>query len=435
MNMYDIIEKKRDGGILSDEEIRFFVNGYTDGSIPDYQAAAFLMAAYIRGLDKDEIYSLTKAMKFSGDVVDLSSIKGIKVDKHSTGGVGDKTTMVVGPLTAACGVPVAKMSGRGLGFTGGTVDKLESIRGFKTSLEPDEFIKQVNETGIAVVGQTAHVAPADKKIYALRDVTATVGNLGLITSSIMSKKLAAGSDAIVLDVKCGNGAFMETLEDARALGELMCHIGKGDGVPTAAVITDMSQPLGRAVGNSLEVIEAMETLKGRGPEDIQELSLTLSGIMLYMGGKAADPAVGYEMARNAMLSGAGIEKFMEFVKAQGGDPEIADDYSLLPKAAHSVEIKAEKDGFVAKIEARRIGLASQHSGAGRATKEDSIDLAAGIYLEKKVGDAVKCGETLAAVYANDETKLSNAAAEAAKAFEISENRAEIPVLIKEVIGI
>ncbi len=251
----------------------------------------------------------------------------------------------------------------------------------------------------------------------------------------MSKKLAAGSDAIVLDVKCGNGAFMETLEDARALGELMCHIGKGDGVPTAAVITDMSQPLGRAVGNSLEVIEAMETLKGRGPEDIQELSLTLSGIMLYMGGKAADPAVGYEMARNAMLSGAGIEKFMEFVKAQGGDPDIADDYSLLPKAAHSVEIKAEKDGFVAKIEARRIGLASQHSGAGRATKEDSIDLAAGIYLEKKVGDAVKCGETLAAVYANDETKLSNAAAEAAKAFEISENRAEIPVLIKEVIGI
>lgn len=435
MNMYDIIEKKRDGGILSDEEIKFFVNGYTDGNIPDYQAAAFLMAAYIRGLDRDEIYSLTRAMKFSGDVVDLSGVKGIKVDKHSTGGVGDKTTMVVGPLTAACGVPVAKMSGRGLGFTGGTIDKLESIRGFRTSLEPVEFINQINRIGLAVAGQTAHVAPADKKIYALRDVTATVDSLGLITSSIMSKKLASGSDAIVLDVKCGGGAFMQTTEEARALGELMCHIGRDDGVPTISVITDMSQPLGRAVGNSLEVIEAIETLKGRGPEDIQELSLVLSGIMIHMGGKAADAAAGYEMARDALFSGNGLEKFTELVKAQGGDSGIADDYSLLPKAAHRIEIKAPKTGFVTGIDARKTGLASQHSGAGRATKEDSIDLAAGIYLEKKIGDTVRSGQTLAVIYANDEVKLSNAAAEAAKAFEISEEQTEAPALIKEIIGI
>ncbi len=435
MNMYDIIEKKRDGGVLSDDEIKFFVNGYTDGSIPDYQAAAFLMAAYIRDLDREEIYSLTRAMKFSGDIVDLSEVKGIKVDKHSTGGVGDKTTMVVGPLTAACGVPVAKMSGRGLGFTGGTIDKLESIRGFRTSLEPDEFINQVNRIGLAVAGQTAHVAPADKKIYALRDVTATVDSLGLITSSIMSKKLASGSNAIVLDVKCGSGAFMQTPEEARALGELMCRIGRDDGVPTVAVITDMSQPLGRAVGNSLEVTEAIETLKGRGPEDIQELSLVLSGIMIHMGGMASDAASGYEMARDALLSGAGLEKFTEFVRAQGGDPGIADDYSLLPQAAHSIEIKAENTGFVTGIDARKTGLASQHSGAGRATKEDSIDLAAGIYLQKKTGDAVRSGETLAVIYANDEIKLSDAATEAAKAFEISENQTEAPALIKEIIGV
>ncbi len=435
MNMYDIIEKKRDGGILSDDEIKFFVNEYTAGSIPDYQAAAFLMAAYIRGFDRNEIYSLTKAMKLSGDVVDLSSIKGIKVDKHSTGGVGDKTTLIAGPLTAACGVPVAKMSGRGLGFTGGTIDKLESIRGFRTSLEPEEFVKQVNKTGIAVAGQTAHVAPADKKIYALRDVTATIENLGLITSSIMSKKLAAGSDAIVLDVKCGNGAFMKTYEDAKALGELMCQIGRDDGIPTVAAITDMNQPLGKAVGNSLEVIEAIETLRGNGPEDIQELSLQLSGIMIYMGGKAADISEGYEMAKEALTSGKGIKKFREFIRAQGGNPDITEDYELLPFADFEIEIQAPKDGYIAGIDAQKTGIACQRSGAGRATKEDSIDLAAGIVFNKKTGDAVKRGEPLAVIYSTDDSKLESAAFELMDAFELSDKPVKTPALIKEIIGI
>ncbi len=435
MNMYDIIEKKRDGGILSDDEIKFFVNEYTAGSIPDYQAAAFLMAAYIRGFDRNEIYSLTKAMKLSGDVVDLSSIKGIKVDKHSTGGVGDKTTLIAGPLTAACGVPVAKMSGRGLGFTGGTIDKLESIRGFRTSLEPEEFVKQVNKTGIAVAGQTAHVAPADKKIYALRDVTATIENLGLITSSIMSKKLAAGSDAIVLDVKCGSGAFMKTYEDAKALGELMCQIGRDDGIPTVAAITDMNQPLGKAVGNSLEVIEAIETLRGEGPEDIQELSLQLSGIMIYMGGKAADISEGYEMAKEALTSGKGIKKFREFIRAQGGNPDITEDYELLPFADFEIEIQAPKDGYIAGIDAQKTGIACQRSGAGRATKEDSIDLAAGIVFNKKTGDAVKRGEPLAVIYSTDDSKLESAAFELMDAFELSDKPVKTPALIKEIIGI
>lgn len=435
MNIYDIIAKKRDGEILTDDEIGFFVNGYTNGKIPDYQAAAFLMAIYINGIGEEEIYSLTKAMKFSGDVIDLSSIKGIKVDKHSTGGVGDKTTLISGPLAAACGVPVAKMSGRGLGFTGGTIDKLESIRGFRTTLEPDEFIRQVNRIGIAIAGQTARIAPADKKIYALRDVTATVENLGLITSSIMSKKLASGSNAIVLDVKCGSGAFMKTLEEAEALGKLMCRIGNDDGISTVAVVTDMNQPLGRAVGNSLEVREAIETLKGRGSYDIQELSLTLSGIMIYAGGKADSCAAGYEMARDALTDGSGLEKFMEFIKAQGGDDNIADDYTLLPKATYQKEIIADKDGFVSAIDAKTIGLASQHSGAGRATKEDEIDFAAGIYLEKKIGDAVKKGETLATIYSNDKCKLENAANEAANAFLIAGVKPYVPELIKEILGI
>ena len=435
MNMIQIIEKKRDGGVLSQDEIEFFIKGYTAGDIPDYQASALLMAIYIRGISREEIFHLTRAMKLSGDVVDLSSIEGIKVDKHSTGGVGDKTTMVVGPLTAACGIPVAKMSGRGLGFTGGTVDKLEAIEGFKTALEAEEFINQVNTAGIAVIGQTAHVAPADKKIYALRDVTATVGNLGLMTSSIMSKKLASGSDAIVLDVKCGNGAFMETEEAAYELGSLMCQIGADDGVPTAAAITDMSQPLGKAVGNSLEVIEAIETLKGNGPSDIQELSLTLSGVMIYMGKKASSPEEGYAMAKDAMESGKALDKFREFIRAQGGNPDITDDYSLLPQAEFMTEIMAGEDGYITEIKARSIGLASQHSGAGRATKEEEIDLAAGIYLEKKVGDEVKKGDVLARVYSNNREKLEAAAKEAEDAFTVGREFCEKPVLIKRIIGI
>ncbi len=435
MNMYDIILKKRDGGVLSTEEIQYFIKGYTEGSIPDYQASALLMAILWRGLDKEETYQLTSAMKHSGDVVDLTAIKGIKVDKHSTGGVGDKTTLIVAPLAAACGVKIAKMSGRGLGFTGGTVDKMESIPNFRTSLEEEEFFKAVNETGMAVIGQTAHVAPADKKLYALRDVTATVDNLGLITSSIMSKKLACGSDAIVLDVKCGDGAFMKNEDMARELRQRMCEIGAADGKKTVAAITDMNQPLGRAVGNSIEVIEAIETLKGNGPADIEELSLTLAGIMIYLGGQAKDAAEGKEKATEAMKSGKALEVFRKFVKSQGGNPEVTDDYSLFPQHSIEKQICAKQSGYVNKIEAMRIGLASQHSGAGRATKEDRIDLSAGIYLNKKVGDKVATGDLLATIYGNDEAKVEAAAAEAELAFLINEKQGEVPLLIKATLGL
>lgn len=318
MNMVDIIYKKREGQPLTEEEIQYFVTGYTDGRIPDYQASALLMAIYFQGMNKEETYHLTKVMMHSGDVVDLSQIKGIKVDKHSTGGVGDKTTLIVGPLAAACQVPVAKMSGRGLGFTGGTIDKLEAIPSFQTTVEENAFIDQVNGIGLAIIGQTAHIAPADKSLYALRDVTATVENLSLITSSIMSKKLASGSDAIVLDVKWGTGAFMESLEEAEELGRLMVDIGQEIGKKTLAVITDMNQPLGKAVGNSLEVIEAIETLKGRGPEDIMELSLKLAAYMIFAGGKAASPEEGYELAKNALETGAALKKLEALIKSQGG---------------------------------------------------------------------------------------------------------------------
>ncbi len=434
MNMVDIILKKRDGGKLSEKEIVFFIEGYTNGSIPDYQASALLMAIYFKGMDKEETYQLTKAMKNSGDVIDLSSIKGIKVDKHSTGGVGDKTTLVVGPLAAACGIKVAKMSGRGLGFTGGTVDKMESIPGFKTSMEATAFIELVNRVGLSVIGQTAHIAPADKKIYALRDVTATVDNLSLITSSIMSKKLASGSDAIVLDVKCGNGAFMENIEDATRLGQLMVDIGTSDGKKTIAVITDMSQPLGKAVGNSNEVIEAIETLKGRGPEDITELSLTLAGIMIFAGGKATSMEEGHHMAKEAMANGKALEKLKLFIEGQGGNSKVVEDYSLFPQYKEKVDVLATEDGFVWSIGARSIGLASQHSGAGRATKEDQIDLSAGIYINKKVGDKVIKGDALASVYGMDRDKIVKGAKEAEKAFIISEEKPEKKKLILKILA-
>jgi pyrimidine-nucleoside phosphorylase len=365
--------------------------------------------------------------------VDLSGIKGVKVDKHSTGGVGDKTTLVVGPLASACGVPIAKMSGRGLGFTGGTVDKMESIPGFRTTLEADEFISLVNRVGLSVIGQTAHIAPADKKIYALRDVTATVDNLSLITSSVMSKKLASGSDAIVLDVKCGSGAFMERFEDACELGGLMVEIGKADGKKTIAVVTDMNQPLGLAVGNSLEVIEAIETLKGKGPEDITELSLVLASYMIYAGDKAASPEEGYRMAKQALESGAALSRLAEFLEGQGGDPQVINDYALFPQAACSAEVRAEAGGYVGAIQARSIGLASQHAGAGRATKEDSIDLSAGIVLNKKVGDSVQKGDLLATVFGNDQSRADQGAKEAAKAFLIQDARPEASDLVKKVI--
>lgn len=435
MNMVSIIQKKKDGFSLSKEEIKWFVDGYVSEDIPDYQVSALLMAIYFQGLDKEEIFYLTEAMRYSGDTIDLSSIKGIKVDKHSTGGVGDKTTLVVAPLAAACGVPIAKMSGRGLGFTGGTVDKMESIPGFKTSLEPEEFLNQVNTMGMAVIGQTAHITPADKKLYALRDVTATVDNLGLISSSIMSKKLAAGSDAIVLDVKCGDGAFMENIEDAVKLAEMMVEIGNSAGKRTVAAITEMGQPLGKAVGNSIEVMEAIETLKGKGPEDITELAIKLSGIMVYLGGKASSPEEGQAMTKEALDNGRGLAKLGEFIKAQGGNPEVITDYSLFPQ--HSIEktLKAKKSGYVRTIEAKKIGLASQQTGAGRATKEDDIDLSAGIMVCKKIADEVQEGDVLARFFGNDEKKLQQAMLIAEEAFVIENEPCQPPQLIKRIIGI
>ena len=435
MNMVDIIQKKKDGKKLSKDEIRWFIDGYVAGDIPDYQASALLMAIYFQGLDEEETFYLTDSMRYSGDTIDLSPIKGTKVDKHSTGGVGDKTTLVVTPLAASLGVPIAKMSGRGLGFTGGTVDKMESIPGMKTSLSSEEFLSQVNTVGMAVIGQTAHITPADKKLYALRDVTATVDNFGLIASSIMSKKLAAGSDAIVLDVKCGDGAFMEDLDDAITLAELMVKIGKASGRRTVAAITEMGQPLGKAVGNSLEVIEAIETLKGRGPADITELAEKLGGIMVYLGGKAESPDEGMKLAAQALKDGRGLDKLREFIAAQGGNPDVTEDYSLFPQHSMQRELKADTDGYVEKIEARRIGLASQHTGAGRATKEDSVDLSAGIYVCKKIGDKVCKGDVLAVIYGNDGTKLDNAANEAQAAFKIGKEPLQPPKLIKEIIGL
>lgn len=435
MNMVDLIQKKKDGKVLTAEEIKWFIDKYVGGSIPDYQASAMLMAICFQGLTREETFYLTDAMRYSGDTIDLSPIDGIKVDKHSTGGVGDKTTLVVGPLAAALGVPIAKMSGRGLGFTGGTVDKMESIPGFRIALAPEEFLSQVNTIKLSVIGQTAHITPADKKLYALRDVTATVDNFGLIASSIMSKKLAAGSDAIVLDVKVGDGAFMENEDDARTLANLMVEIGNQAGRRTVAAITEMGQPLGKAVGNSLEVIEAIETLKGNGPEDITELAERLSGIMVYLGGKAPTPEEGLKMTREALKDGRGLAKLREFIQAQGGNPAVTDDYTLFPSHSCKKEITADKAGFVNKIEARRIGLASQHTGAGRATKEDTVDLSAGIYVCKKVGEEVKKGDVLAVLYGNDQKKLENAASEASKAFAVGAEQVKQPELIKEIIGL
>ncbi len=434
LNMIDILLDKREGKALTDEQIQYFVKGFTEGTIPDYQVSALLMAIFLNKMNREETYALTAAMKNSGDVVDLSPIAGVKVDKHSTGGVGDKTTFIVGPIAAACGVPIAKMSGRGLGFTGGTVDKMESIPGFQTTIEAEVFMDLVNHTGLSVIGQTAHIAPADKKIYALRDVTSTVDNKSLITSSIMSKKLASGSDAIVLDVKCGNGAFMETLEDAVELGSMMVDIGREDGKKVIAVITDMNQPLGKAVGNANEVIEAIETLKNNGPEDITELSVILASYMIYLGEKASSHQEAMDQAREVLHNGKALEKFGQFVKGQGGDPRVLDDYSLFPQPLHRKEIRADQDGYISRITARIIGLASQHSGAGRATKEDPIDLSAGIYLHKKVGDQVKKGDVLAEVMGNDMAKVERGAEEGAKAFLIGEKPA-LGSLVKEVIGL
>ena len=405
MNMEEIIIKKRDGKILGSEEINFFINGYTKGEIPDYQASALLMSIYFQGLSEKEITDLTEAMMLSGDVVDLSEIKGIKVDKHSTGGVGDKTTLIVAPIAAAAGVPVAKMSGRGLGFTGGTRDKLESVPGYKTALTQKEFIDQVNEIGISLIGQTADIAVADKKLYSLRDVTGTVGSLGLITASIMSKKLASGGDAIVLDVKCGRGGFMKTKEEARKLADLMIKIGEKHGKKTAALITDMNEPLGNAVGNTLEVIEAIETLKGKGPEDITKLSFEIAGHMILLGKKARSIEDAVESAKEVLYSGKALDKFRRLIDAQGGDPKIIDDYSLLGKAKYENNIISQKNGVIKEIDAQKVGEAAQLLGAGRVTKDDDIDFCAGVLLSQKIGARVSKRDVLATVFSEDRKKL------------------------------
>ncbi|SEI66700.1 pyrimidine-nucleoside phosphorylase [Bhargavaea ginsengi] len=400
MRMVDIITKKRDGGRLSEEEIRFFINGITDDSVPDYQASALLMAIYFEGMAEEEQALLTEAMVDSGDRIDLSGIEGTLVDKHSTGGVGDTTTLILGPMVAACGVPVAKMSGRGLGHTGGTLDKLESIDGFHIELTEKQFADQVNSLKLAVIGQSGNLTPADKKLYALRDVTATVDSIPLIASSIMSKKIAAGADAIVLDVKTGEGAFMKTEEDARRLAEAMVGIGNAVGRKTMAVISDMSQPLGYAIGNALEVKEAIDTLKGEGPDDLTRLCIELGSRMVVAGGKAGSIEEAEGMIRQVINDGSALALFRKFIEAQGGNPDIADDPSKLPSASEVIEFQAETDGYVQSIGADDIGLAAMHLGAGRATKDEQIDLGVGIVLKKKVGDAVQKGEPLAEIHTN-----------------------------------
>ncbi|MEC1361934.1 pyrimidine-nucleoside phosphorylase [Bacillus subtilis] len=402
MRMVDIIIKKQNGKELTTEEIQFFVNGYTDGSIPDYQASALAMAIFFQDMSDRERADLTMAMVNSGETIDLSAIEGIIVDKHSTGGVGDTTTLVLAPLVAALDVPVAKMSGRGLGHTGGTIDKLEAIDGFHVELTKDEFIKLVNRDKVAVIGQSGNLTPADKKLYALRDVTGTVNSIPLIASSIMSKKIAAGADAIVLDVKTGAGAFMKTEEDAAELAKAMVRIGNNVGRQTMAVISDMSQPLGFAIGNALEVKEAIDTLKGEGPEDLHELVLTLGSQMVVLAKKADTLDEARAKLEEVMKNGKALEKFKDFLKNQGGDSSIVDDPSKLPQAAYQIDVPAKEAGVVSEIVADEIGVAAMLLGAGRATKEDEIDLAVGIMLRKKVGDKVEKGEPLVTLYANRE---------------------------------
>ena len=432
MRMYDIIHKKRNGGELSEEEIRFFIEGYTDESIPDYQAAVLCMAVYFRGMTPKETSILTLAMAESGDQIDLGGIEGFTVDKHSTGGVGDKTSLIVVPIVASCGGKVAKMSGRGLGHTGGTVDKLESIPGFRTELNPDEFIKQVNGIGLCIVGQTGELAPADKKLYALRDVTATVESIPLIASSIMSKKLAAGSKGIVLDVKTGSGAFMKTVEESENLAKEMVAIGKSAGRSVTAVITNMDIPLGDSVGNSLEVIEAIKTLKGEGESDLTEVCLTLAAQMLSMV-TGEDEKTCYSMAKGAIDNGLAINKLREMISAQGGNANVVDDYSLFKQPKYTAEIFSECDGYIEHTDAEKIGIASVILGAGREKKGDPIDPSAGIVLKKKTGDYVKKGETLAVFYTDDEGKIEGAKQEFFDAFTFGNERTQPQKLIYKII--
>lgn len=432
MRMYDIIHKKRNGGELSEKEINFFVNGYTDGSIPDYQASALCMAIYFRGMSADETAALTLAMADSGDRIDLSGIDGFTVDKHSTGGVGDKTSLIVAPIVAANGGKVAKMSGRGLGHTGGTVDKLESIPGFRTSLTPDEFIKQVNDIGLCIVGQTGELAPADKKLYALRDVTATVESIPLIASSIMSKKLAAGSQGIVLDVKTGSGAFMKTVEDSERLAEEMVSIGKAAGRKVTALITDMDIPLGASVGNSLEVIEAIKTLKGEGEKKLTEVCLSLAAQMLCMV-TGRDDMVCRKMAKKSIEDGSALNKLREMITAQGGNADVIDNSGAFKQPKFYVDIISERDGYISRTDAERVGIASVILGAGREKKGDPIDPSAGIILKKKTGDSVSKGDVLATFYTDDETRIDVAKREFLDALIFGNEKPSKQKLIYKII--
>ncbi len=433
MLMVDIIRKKRDGGRLSKEEIDFFINGYVAGSIPDYQVSALMMAIFFKGMDDEETGDLTQAMLHSGEKLDLSAIDGFKVDKHSTGGVGDKTSLVLTPMVASCGVPVAKMSGRGLGHTGGTSDKLESFKGFSTSISNEQFIKNVNTIGISIMGQTKDLAPADKLLYALRDVTATVDNMSLIASSIMSKKLAAGADGIVLDVKSGSGAFMKTDEDAFELAKKMVAIGKHSGVRTMAVISDMDQPLGRAVGNAIEVREAIDTLKGKGPEDLMELCLTLGSHMVYFAGKAGTVEEARSLLEETISSGKALDKLADFIEAQGGARDDVYHPENLPAATKSRDLVADKDCFVSSIMSEEVGTASLILGGGRRSKEDVIDLSVGIYLHKKVGEKCIKGDKIATLYGNDDAKIDEAYKRLAGAYDFSDNAVAKNKLIKGIV--
>lgn len=433
MRMYDLILKKRSKAALSTEEINYMVDGFTKGEIPDYQMSAMMMAIYFQGMDDRETVDLTMAMANSGDTLDLSAIEGIKVDKHSTGGVGDKTSLVLTPMVAACGVPVAKMSGRGLGHTGGTIDKLESFAGFSTGISTEEFIHNVNRIKVSIMGQTADLAPADKKLYALRDVTGTVENMSLIASSIMSKKIAAGADAIVLDVKTGSGAFMKTQEDAFLLAQKMVRIGNGAGRKTVAIVSDMDQPLGYAIGNALEVKEAIETLSGKGCKDLLELCLVLGSYMLL----AAEKAGSLEEARKQLMdkinSGEALQKLAEFVEAQGGNKDAVYDTTLLPQASRQIEVLSQTEGYISHIICDEIGICSLILGGGRETKESIIDLSVGLVLHKKVGDYVEEGESLATIYGNDDAKIEEAINRFMAAYSFSKEKVEKSPFIKGIV--
>ena len=432
MRMYDLIKKKRDGGELSTSEIQYFIKGVTDGSIPDYQISALCMAIYFNGMTVRETCDLTFAVRDSGDKLDFSSIDGIRVDKHSTGGVGDKTSLVVAPIVASFGVKVAKMSGRGLGHTGGTIDKLEAIEGFQTTLSEADFIKQVNDIGFAIVGQSKQFAPADKKLYALRDVTATVDSMPLIAASIMGKKLAADDDCIVLDVKTGSGSFMKSVDKSSELAQLMVDIGKSAGKKMVALITNMDRPLGYAIGNSLEVIEAVETLQGHGPKDFTEVCLTLAGYMLSLAGKGSVENC-IELAKQAIADGSAYNKFIEVVAKQGGNIKLIENTENFAKAKYSYHVKCKKSGYIAKVDTENYGFASLALGAGRNTAEDTIDYCAGIILNKKTGDFVQEGEVIATLYSNNKSAFARAEQILLEATEISSEKPEDEPLIYNII--